>query len=269
MNDRADRLRQARIAAGFARPVEAAARHGWNVNTYKSNENGAAPFSFAKAKDYARAFAVRAEWLYDGGDTHAGPASRPVPLAMTKPGDPINIADVEAFIGRPTPPIAPGLRIKNISRKVPVVGDVAAGVWREAVPVTLNDVSEHLDIDVAGYERAQLRAMMVVGPSMDLFYPPGRYVVVAHPSEAGIRVGDHVIVERHRAGLVEITIKELTRDGDRIALWPRSSHEDYQAPIYLEDHGEHDQTAPMIVGVVVADYGKRDRPPAVFVQKGM
>jgi len=65
MGERHDRLRQARIAAGFDRASDAAARFGWNENTYKSNENGNAPFSFRKARDYAEAFGVRAEWLYD------------------------------------------------------------------------------------------------------------------------------------------------------------------------------------------------------------
>jgi phage repressor protein C with HTH and peptisase S24 domain len=70
MGERHDRLRQARIAAGFERASDAAARFGWNENTYKSNENGNAPFSFRKARDYAEAFGVRAEWLYD----ETGPA---------------------------------------------------------------------------------------------------------------------------------------------------------------------------------------------------
>src|ERR1051325_7717972 len=65
MGERHDRLRQARIAAGFERASDAAARFGWNENTYKSNENGNAPFSFRKAKDYAGALAVRAKGLYD------------------------------------------------------------------------------------------------------------------------------------------------------------------------------------------------------------
>ena len=65
MGERHDRLRQARIAAGFERASDAAARFGWNENTYKSNENGNAPFSFRKAREYAQAFGVRAEWLYD------------------------------------------------------------------------------------------------------------------------------------------------------------------------------------------------------------
>ncbi len=70
---RAGRLRQARLAAGFARGAEAVERFGWNRNTYKSNENGAAPFSFDQARVYARAFGVGAEWLYDGeGSMHPG-----------------------------------------------------------------------------------------------------------------------------------------------------------------------------------------------------
>jgi transcriptional regulator with XRE-family HTH domain len=61
-----DRLRRARIDAGFKGPVEAARRFGWSVDTYKSNENGNAPFSMKKARDYASAFGVEAQWLYDG-----------------------------------------------------------------------------------------------------------------------------------------------------------------------------------------------------------
>jgi len=73
MGERHDRLRQARIAAGHERASDAAAHFGWNENTYKSNENGNAPFSFRKAKEYAEAFGVRAEWLYDAtGPMQAG-----------------------------------------------------------------------------------------------------------------------------------------------------------------------------------------------------
>lgn len=72
MGERHDRLRQARIAAGFERTNDAAERFGWNPNSYKSNENGNAPFSFRKAKEYAAAFGVRAEWLYDAAGAMAG-----------------------------------------------------------------------------------------------------------------------------------------------------------------------------------------------------
>jgi phage repressor protein C with HTH and peptisase S24 domain len=72
VSDRSDRLRRARIDAGFERQRDVFERFPeWNRNTYKSNENGNAPFSFEQAKAYAKAFAVRAEWLYDG----TGPAN--------------------------------------------------------------------------------------------------------------------------------------------------------------------------------------------------
>ena len=59
------RLRHARAEQGFDTAAAAADAFGWNRNTYASNENGNAPFSYRRAKDYAVAFAVRPEWLYD------------------------------------------------------------------------------------------------------------------------------------------------------------------------------------------------------------
>lgn len=66
---RAERLREARLARGFETAAAAADAFAWNRNTYASNENGNAPFSYRKAKDYAAALGVRPEWLYDA----AGP----------------------------------------------------------------------------------------------------------------------------------------------------------------------------------------------------
>ena len=65
MDGRAERLRQARIERGFETAAAAADAFGWSRNTYASNENGNAPFSYRRAKEYAAAFAVTAEWLYD------------------------------------------------------------------------------------------------------------------------------------------------------------------------------------------------------------
>lgn len=151
--------------------------------------------------------------------------------------------------------------IKDIARRIPVVGDVQAGVWLEAVARESYEVDEWLPIDVAGYESAKLRAMRVVGPSMNKLYPPGRFVVLADPAEAGIRNGDHVVVERRKGSLTEITLKEYVEEADgRIALWPRSDHPDFQEPFYLRSRDEIDQDGIAVIGVVVADYRRRDRP---------
>jgi SOS-response transcriptional repressor LexA len=267
MSDQGARLREARLAAGFDGPAAAAERFGWNVNTYKSNENGNATFSFKKAKEYAKAFGVRPEWLYDASGP-AGLGEAPAaPFRHTEPGDPINLTDVLAFIAarKDNPPEKATGKLRPINRRIPVMGEVAAGLWRDAVPKQLEDAEEWLALDVAGYERAQLQAMRVVGTSMDLVYPPGRYVVIAHPAEAGLRHGDYVVVERSKADLVEITLKEFVVDEDgRVALWPRSSKKEFQTPIYLKDQDDLGQVGLKIIGVVVADYSKRERPPIAY-----
>lgn len=65
MDGRAERLKQARIDRGYDTAASAADAHGWSRNTYASNENGNAPFSYRRAKEYAAAFGVSPEWLYD------------------------------------------------------------------------------------------------------------------------------------------------------------------------------------------------------------
>ncbi|WP_293907397.1 helix-turn-helix domain-containing protein [Phenylobacterium sp.] len=65
MDGRAQRLRQARVDRGFETAAAAADAFGWSRNTYASNENGNAPFSYRRAKEYAAAFGVSPEWLYD------------------------------------------------------------------------------------------------------------------------------------------------------------------------------------------------------------
>jgi len=81
MDGRAQRLKQARIDKGYDTAASAADVHGWSRNTYASNENGNAPFSYRRAKEYAAAFGVSAEWLYDAaGPMRAAVAEGLVPV---------------------------------------------------------------------------------------------------------------------------------------------------------------------------------------------
>lgn len=77
MDGRAARLRRARLERGFETAASAADAFGWSRNTYAANENGNAPFSYRRAKEYAAAFGVTADWLYDA----AAPAPRPAATA--------------------------------------------------------------------------------------------------------------------------------------------------------------------------------------------
>ncbi len=64
---RGERLRKARLAAGFDSVAEACRKLGFNQNSYYLHENGRGTFSFKMAQQrYAPAYRVNAEWLYSG-----------------------------------------------------------------------------------------------------------------------------------------------------------------------------------------------------------
>ncbi|MDP3749269.1 MAG: S24 family peptidase [Phenylobacterium sp.] len=82
---RAARLKAARVERGFPTARAAAETFGWNYNTYASNENANAPFSYRKAREYGQAFGTSAQWLYDG----AGAPKPDVPTSS--PGKPLEV----------------------------------------------------------------------------------------------------------------------------------------------------------------------------------
>jgi DNA-binding XRE family transcriptional regulator len=69
MEEMANRLRQARIEAGYSSASAAARAHGWRVSTYIAHENGQNHYDAAQAQVYATAFKTQAEWLLLGRDT--------------------------------------------------------------------------------------------------------------------------------------------------------------------------------------------------------
>lgn len=271
--DKNERLRAARVAAGFKSASAAAARFGWKVGAYRHHENGTAGYKPDSAAEYAAAFGVDESWLMfgrgrgPGGEQQDGEA-RPGLPSMTRGSD---------ILAGPRPAVPPMTGARPIGRSIPILGEVAAGVWREAhQAVELPDDwdeeilssrgIEFIALDVAGYERAKLFALRIVGPSMNKEYPEGRYVIAAPPAEAGLRNEDHVVVVRRDSyGRVETTVKELviTAEG-KVELWPRSDHPDYQTPIEMNPR-ENDQDRPEIIGVVVADWKRRNRPEQIAV----
>lgn len=61
-----ERLRAARIDAGFGSASAAAKAHGWGVSTYIAHENGQNEYSPERAQIYAKVFKTTAEWLLLG-----------------------------------------------------------------------------------------------------------------------------------------------------------------------------------------------------------
>lgn len=120
-----------------------------------------------------------------------------------------------------------------------VMGDVQAGVWREAVqwaPVDWFTITVPADSRFPGVERFGL---LVRGDSMDKVYPDGTIVIVVRYSDIGRGPfpGERVVVMRRSAtgSEFEATLKEYLRDArGRHLFWPRSNDPDYQQPLIVE-----------------------------------
>lgn len=212
-----DRLRKARIAAGYAEAVDAARAFGWNEHTYKSHENGARGIKLHVARKYAQRLKTSAAHILTGME----PASTD--------GEP---------------------RLIN----VPVVGVAAAGLFRDIDWRPDDGVSVPALANSGAAPEAQY-ALLVEGPSVNKRIEPGMYAICARLEgyKGGARHGSLVHCERHRAGLVENTIKELRYGPGGAALWPVSDHPDHQSPIQL-DSGEADLKVE-IRGVVIGKFG--------------
>lgn len=75
--DAHERLRQARVNAGFANMADAARRFGWEITTYRGHENGSRGIKRPSAEAYARAYRVPVAWLMFG---EGEPTKKGVPL---------------------------------------------------------------------------------------------------------------------------------------------------------------------------------------------
>jgi len=67
-----DRLQQLRIAAGYETAADAARGHGWNVNTYRSHENGTRNVPREWLLTYARTYRCSLAWLTTGREERGG-----------------------------------------------------------------------------------------------------------------------------------------------------------------------------------------------------
>jgi len=135
-------------------------------------------------------------------------------------------------------------------RYVPVVGEVAAGLWR--------DVNDFVDISHSILSAVDARwpahsvcAYKVVGESINLKAGDGDHVIVLSHDQAPrcLRSGDWVVVERTRHDLRERTVK-LAKQGPsgEWELWPHSTDPRYKEPVIL---GAHDGEVIELVGFVL------------------
>lgn len=219
----ADRLRKARLKAGFESAADAARAFGWELPAYRHHENGTRAFDVEAAKRYGRAFRVNPGWL----------------LALDK---------VEAV------PIAAGRE-----RIVEVTGSVAAGEWRESVEWPESDRFE-IVVEASPFPKARRFGLRVDGFSMDLDFAPGTLLDCISIFDIAIKPesGDFVIVERVRDdGLRELTVKQYRRDENgRTWLLPRSTRPEFQSPleIGIPDHDHSGDDRVQVIAYVIGSY---------------
>lgn len=156
-------------------------------------------------------------------------------LAATERGSPATLAHIAS---KPAP-----------TALLVVRGTVEAGSWREAALLSDLDYEPETLIAPRSVVDSGAFALRVAGPSMDLLYPDGSFVVVQPWYGGPLPFGKRVIVERADVtGKIETTVKELVRGSDgEPELWPRSSHPAHQSPVIYR---EGDATVSLI-GVVV------------------
>lgn len=223
MNDEAaERLRTARIKAGYGTAQAAADAFGWNGAAYRHHENGTRSFDVPTAVRYARAFKVNAGWL----------------LALDK-------------LSVPEQPAAP-----EETNLIDILGTVAAGVWREAIASP--EPPKKFEAGPNPHRGTQRFAVIVDGRSMDLTLQPGSVLECLRVGfgEVEPEVGDLVIVQRCRHELIELTCKRLAKNGDQWELRAESSLPEFQEPIPIgkPDPQLYTDDEVRIIGIVIRSY---------------
>lgn len=243
----ADRLKLARVAAGYRTALSFADRHGIPQSTYALHEAGKRSLSTKRreenetpAERYARLLGnCTPGWLLTGEGRS--------PMSARSNGHGSNAEDSE-LVDAP-------LDVCYI------VGVVEAGAWREAIELPREEWERVYFEDRPEFRGAQRFGLRVRGPSMNRFYPPGtildcvRFIGISRRP----REGDHVVVYRRGPGdLMEATVKELIRSGERWELWPRSDHPAHKSPLALEGAPEDDTNEDLrIVALVIGAYTRR------------
>jgi transcriptional regulator with XRE-family HTH domain len=191
-----ERLREARVAAGYKTAAEFAAKHGIPQPTYANHENDGRGIKIAVANKYAKALGnIDAAWLLHGvGKSPAGKATGSVSISQSfghgsqaaRSASSAHAEVLEAGIPRP--------------RAIRVVARVQAGTWRES-PELPGD--ERYDVFVPidpVYSNLQLTGGEVRGRSMDLVYPEGTVLIFANAIDLGDgwmpEPGDRVLARR-------------------------------------------------------------------------
>lgn len=194
MNDMGDRLRKARIGAGYKYASEAAKALGVTSSTYRAHENGQNEFGVEEAEFYAKRFGVSAGWLLMAKEmalvngNQRGTTQSPImDLPNARIGD----------------------KVEGLGRKIPVYGQAVGGIDGEFLmngsilyEVMAPPVLSHIS---GAY------AVSISGDSMYPRYEDGEIAFV--DPKRRVRKGDYVIaqIRLEEEGLIHAYVKKFIR----------------------------------------------------------
>ena len=142
--------------------------------------------------------------------------------------------------------------------KTRVVGQIAAGVWRERDAVEPDGPLAELPVVLMPpYDEMRQEAFRVLGSSVDRIAPHGSYAIGVRYIDLRRepRHGELAVIERRRNGIAEHTLKRICYEGGDIKLLPESNDPRFQEPVWLKSNaqdGEEVEATHLIIHVVVS-----------------
>jgi phage repressor protein C with HTH and peptisase S24 domain len=232
--DMSERLKSARISAGFSSARSAAVKFGWTPSTYAAHENGQNDFDPDRAAIYGKAFKVSPGWLLTGDGPNPGGSHQ---------------ADASTIEELPA---------QGSFGFAKIDGSVQAGAFLalEVFDDDLGDVVSAPRDPVFPY--AKQRAYRVKGDSMNQARPKpmndGDYIICAVWEDLDLEPKDglNVVVQQTTADgqLRERSVKEMRVFPDRTEFHPRSTNPAYKPIIVRKDYHTDDGKEVTILALV-------------------
>lgn len=242
-----NRLKNARIAAGFNSARETALHFNWPESTYRSHESEGSnrPLTWRAAGQYAPKLGVTKEWLMLG--------------IKQENSDKFKKSSRTFDVDNPTTTDRNADNVKNVQNVdfVQVIGEVAAGVWHEIDQMKVFDTYEIPFEPDPRFPRDAYRAFEIKGPSINRQASDGSRAIgiLAWAVHRGPQPDDWVVVKRtDKSGKEETTIKKVTAGKNgRLELCPDSDDENFQECIILADN----KTEKVEIFAYITDFSKK------------
>lgn len=237
--------------------------------------------------DYREMTSKLIEWIASGlkkpGKTKGGlakaisPGTHPSVVTRILDGSrrvqTTEIPKIQKYLELSAPPIGtddepdPKTGLLPQVRMARVVGEVAAGNWREVVPFAMDpDLPPDFDkwppvayVNDDRYPRLPQYAIRITGNSVNAKIPDGHFAIFVPYWEARREItdGDMAVVQRKRSGgLYEGTIKRVTRIKNGWELRPVSNDPEHQQAVpFKEPKRKTDEADVELVGLVIWQVG--------------